>query len=432
MIQRILRSCLLVVVLAAPGAAWADDSSANDSSTNKGGPARFSTADIQSIRNQMHGLVDQKQAAGIVTLIVQNGKTIDFDAYGVADAETKEPMRKDAVMAIASMTKPITGVALMILHEQGKWALDDPIAKHIPEFKDLQVMSGNGKTVAPNHPPTMRELVSHNAGFTYGFFGTSEVDKLYVQAGVLDANSNLKTMIGKLAKIPLKHQPGTVWEYSASVDIQGYIIEKLSGMPYDAFVRERVLKPLKMKDTDFAVFGEARKRLAYTHVATKTGELKIALPPGGRTEVAKKVPGLPSPGGALYSTAQDYARFCQMLLNGGTLDGARILKPESVRLMHTNLLPKDVFVTIAGTSNGTGFGVDFAISPGQSAPNEPLPAASYYWSGIFGTYFWIDPTNNLYVVGMIQRAFLPAEDPSYDPVFVRNAAAKAIYTALAD
>ena len=427
--RRPLWLCLLTSLLVAPVALGAD------SPEQKTAHATFSAADVANIRKQMHALVDEKHAApGIVTLIVQGGRTVDLDAYGFADAEKRTPMRPDAVMAIASMTKPVTGVAMMMLYEQGQWSLDEPVAKFVPELGDLKVMTADGKRVPPKHAPTMRELMSHNAGFTYGFFGDSAVDKLYQQANVLDADTSLKTAIGKIAKLPLKHQPGSTWEYSVSVDVQGYIVEKLSGMPYDVFVRERILKPLKLNDTDFAVFGAARERLAYPHMPGKNGGWTVSLPPGGRAAFANKVPGLPSPGGALFSTAADYARFCQMLLNGGTIDGVRLLKPETVRLMHRNALPKGVHVAIqANDLPGTGFGLDFAVVEDAASSHEPVPNGTFYWSGIYGTYFWIDPVNDLIVVGMIQRAWSPSGgDASYDPVFVRNEAAKAIYSALKD
>jgi CubicO group peptidase (beta-lactamase class C family) len=398
------------------------------------GNATFTKADVDSIRKQMHALVDEKHAApGMVTLIIQKGKTVELDVYGLADVETRAPMRADSVMSIASMTKPVTGVAMMILHEQGKWQLDDPVAKFIPEFKDLKVMDASGGLVPPVHAPTMRELMSHSGGFTYGFFGNSEVDQLYQKANVLDSDTSLKAAVDKISRLPLKHQPGTAWEYSVSVDIQGYIVEKLSGMPYDVFLREHIFKPLELKDTDFAVLGAARSRMAFTHNWDKPGQWKIALPPGGRDAIAAKVPGLPSPGGGIYSTALDYARFCQMLLSGGTLDGVRVLKPETVRLMHENMLPPGVHVAI-GTNDlkGTMFGLDFAVVK-ASGPGEPVPPGTYYWSGIYGTYFWIDPANELIVVGMLQRDWSPVGgDPTYDPVFARNEAAKIIYAALED
>jgi CubicO group peptidase (beta-lactamase class C family) len=412
-----------LLILAVPCVAGADHGH---------GPA-LPPAAIAEINAQMHQrVVEERHAPGIVTLIAQHGRRLDLDAYGVADVETRAPMRADAVVAVASMTKPVTGVAMMMLYEQGRWRLDDPVAKFIPEFADLKVLQNDGKLVPPVHAPTMRELMSHSAGFTYGIFGDTPVDKMYLQANVLDPDSSLKTMIGKLAHLPLKHQPGTHWEYSVSVDIQGYILERLSGMPYDAFVRERILKPLHMKDSDFAVLGAARERLAYSHRPGPNGALVLALPPGGRAAVAKQIPGLPSPGGGLYSTAPDYARFCQMLLNGGVLDGVRLLKPETVALMHRNVLPPGVFAEVSNVKGGTGFGLDVAIAPSPEESGEPLPAGSYYWLGIQGTYFWIDPGNDLVVVGTMQRAWVPGVDPpsAYEPFYARSVAVRAVYAKL--
>lgn len=420
--------CLLLSLVVMPVALWAD------STTQKTRHPTFSAADVASINKQMHALVDEKSAAtGIVTLIMQGGKQIDLDAYGVADVERHTPMRTNSVMSIASMTKPVTGVALMMLYEQGKWSLDDPIAKFIPELKDLKVMRSDGTLVPPHHAPTMRELMSHSAGFTYGEFGDSAVDKLVKQANVLDSNSTLKAAMGKIAKLPLKHQPGTQWEYSISVDIQGYIIEKLSGVPYDVYVREHIIKPLKLKDTDFAVLSAARERIAYIHSRDKNGAFAIQLWGGKREDFASKIPSLPMPGGGLFSSAEDYARFCQMLLNGGTIDGVRILKPETVRLMHQNVLPKGLHVAIGSNDlRGTGFGLDFAVVEDAVGGGEPVPNGTYYWSGIHGTYFWIDPRNDIVVVGMIQRDYSPATDRTFDPVYVRNEAGKIIYAALND
>jgi CubicO group peptidase (beta-lactamase class C family) len=391
------------------------------------GPGHFTPTGIASIRQQTHDLVDRKDAAGIVTLILQDGKPVLRDAYGYADTEQKKAMRVDSVMAVASMTKPITGVAMMMLYEQGKWSLDDPVSKFVPQLANLKVMDAGGRLVPPDHPQTMRELMSHSAGFTYGVFADTPVDRIVRAASLTDPNSSLVGMIGKLSQLPLKHQPGSAWEYSVSVDVQGYIVEKLSGMPYAVFVREKILKPLKMKDSDFAVFGKARERLALPHAPDKAGTLVPYLPQGGRDAVAQGVPRLPSPGGSLYSTAPDYARFCQMIVNGGTLDGVRLLRPETVRLMHRNALPPGVTVNLAGP--GTTFGLDFAIAGDPSTTQEPWPAGTYYWSGIYGTYFWIDPVNHLIVVGMIQRPWLPGTDASGSLV-ARNAGGKAIYGAL--
>lgn len=388
---------------------------------------RLTPDDVARINRRMHDLVDSHQVAGVVTLIVQDGMRVDLNAYGSADTGLHKPMRTDSIGAVASMTKPITGVAMMMLYEQGKWSLDDPIEKFVPELKNLKIMDESGHLVAESRPATMRELMSHSAGFTYGVFADTAVDRLVRAAQLTDPNSSLPGMIGKLTTLPLKHQPGSAWEYSVSADIQGYIIEVLSGMPYAKFVQQKILTPLQMRDSGFAVTGRARARLALTHAPDKTGNLVPTLPAEGRDAVAKTVPRLPSPGGALYSTVSDYARFCQMIVNGGELDGVRLLKPETVRLMHRNALPPGVFVNLAGP--GTTFGLDFAIAADPSSTKEPWPAGTYYWSGIYGTYFWIDPVNHLIVVGMIQRTWVPGTDAA-GSLIARNAAGEAIYTAL--
>jgi CubicO group peptidase (beta-lactamase class C family) len=384
-------------------------------------------ADVANINRKMHALVDSNQAAGVVTLIVQDGKRMDLDAYGSADTAEHKPMRTDSIGAFASMTKPLTGVAMMMLYEQGKWSLDDPVTKYVPEFKNLKVMDESGHLVPLKHPQTMRELMSHSAGFTYGVFADTPVDTLVRAAQLTDPNSSLPGMIGKLSQLPLKHQPGSAWEYSVSVDVQGYIVEVLSGMPYAKFVQEKILKPLKMRDSGFAVMGKARERLALTHAPDSSGKLVPTLPEGGRDAVAKAVPRLPSPGGSLYSSVTDYARFCQFIVNGGELDGVRLLKPATVRLMHQNALEPGVFVSLAGP--GTTFGLDFAIAGDPSSTKEPWPAGTYYWSGIYGTYFWIDPVNHLVAVGLIQRTWVPGTDAA-GSLIARNTAGAAIYTAL--
>ncbi len=391
-----------------------------------GGAADLDAGDAEAIRDGFRAIVDDGHAAGVVTLVVQHGETVVSDAYGLADMSTGAPMEAGAVMRIASMTKPVTGVAMMMLYEDGLWSFDDPIAKHLPELADLEVMAEGG-LVDPQHAPTMGQLVSHTAGFTYGYFGVSEVDQAYLAANVLDESSSLEIMIGKLAAIPLKHQPGTAWEYSVSADIQGAIVERLSGMPFDAFLRERIFEPLGMVDTDFAVLDEdARGRIAMPHYVAD-GALTVETPPA---PLGESLPGLPSGGGGLWSTAADYARFCQMLLNGGELDGVRLLEPETVALMREDLLPEGARVTFAGP--GTGFGVDFAVAADPAESGEPWPEGTYYWFGIYGTFFWIDPANDLFAIGMIQRAYNPQLDPTYSPMRARNMGRAVVYQALAD
>src|SRR5262245_30176977 len=314
----------------------------------------------------MKAIVDSKQLAGITTVVARHGQIVQQMEYGYADVASQKPMQKDTIFRIYSMTKPITGVAMMMLYEEGKWKPSDPIAKYIPEFKDLKVFAGldaDGKPTfaAPNHAPTMGELMSHTAGFTYGFFGQTPVDKMYQQANVLAAES-LQDFIDRMAKLPLLYQPGEGWVYSVSVDIQGYLVEKLSGKTFPDFLRERVFEPLKMNDTAFFVQESKLPRLATIYQMGANG-----LNPTPRDPNVSTLPKMPSGGGGLYSTTGDYLRFAQMLLNGGELDGVRVLAPSSIDLMRTNHVPDAVKAANKfGIGNyrmqpGMGFGFDFAI-----------------------------------------------------------------------
>ena len=217
----------------------------------------FSSEALKDLDPAMQGIVDTKHLAGVVTLLARHGKVVQHKAYGVQDVASQTPMQLDTIVRVYSMTKPIAGAAMMMLYEEGKWQPSDPIAKHIPEFANLKVFAGmdaNGQPilVAPNHPPTMGELMSHNAGFTYGLFGNSPVDKMYQADNPLDAPS-LQAFIDKVAKMPLLYQPGEKWVYSVSVDIQGYLVQKLSGKTFPDFLRDRIFTPLGMKDTGFMV-----------------------------------------------------------------------------------------------------------------------------------------------------------------------------------
>ncbi|WP_374471211.1 serine hydrolase domain-containing protein [Phenylobacterium sp.] len=350
-----------------------------------------SQAGLDALNREFHGLVDQKKLAGVVTLLARKGKVVHFDAYGAADAATGAPARTDTIWRIASMTKPVTGVAMMILWEEGRWKLDDPVHKHIPEFRDLKVRTPDGRLVPQDHPMTMAELMSHTAGF--------DVSAGYAQAGLSDGD--LQGMIDKLAKLPLAAQPGADWRYGPSVNIQGYLVEKLSGQSLDQFFQTRIFTPLRMADTQFWVAPEKLGRLARVHTYDAQARI-VAADAGMRTATAP--PKFLAGSGGLYSTAEDYWRFAQMLLNGGELDGARILRPETVKLMRTNVLRPGVKVDLYGPSQeGVGFGMDFAIIMDPKAAATPQGKDTYYWGGAFGTWFWIDPTNDLVFVGMIQN-----------------------------
>lgn len=357
----------------------------------------------------MQALVDQRHLAGIVTLVARHGKVVQHKAYGVQDLATGVLMQLDTIARIYSMTKPVTGAAMLMLYDEGKWKPSDPIAKHIPEFANLKVYAGvdaSGAAIleAPVHPPTMGELMSHTAGFTYGNFGNTAVDKMYLASSPLGAPS-LQAFILRMSTLPLLYQPGTRWVYSVSVDIQGYLVEKLSGQTFPEFLRTRIFDPLGMKDTAFFVPAEKMPRLATLYSWDKAAG---ALAPMPRNPDVSRLPGLPSGGGGLYSTAADYFRFAQMLLNGGEIDGIRLLKPSTVELMRTNVLSDQVLNSGSGIgqarfSQAQGFGYDVAVVLDPIGAQRQVGKGSYWWWGIGGTWFWIDPTNDVVMIGIIQR-----------------------------
>jgi CubicO group peptidase (beta-lactamase class C family) len=373
----------------------------------------FDSARLAKLDAYMKSVVAEGRVAGMTTLLARHGKVVSFNTYGKQSLATGQPMSRDAIFRIYSMTKPITGVAMMILFEEGKWRLDDPVTRYIPEFKNLRVMTGtdgNGQPILANasRPPTMREIMSHTAGFGYGLQDEHPVDKLYRERQVLGASS-LKEMVDRTATIPLIYQPGTSWRYSSSVDIQGYIVEKISGQRFGEFLEQRIFRPLKMNDTAFYVPPAKASRLAAVYRGEPGQPIEEAKENFGRPLFTYlEPPRMESGGGGLVATTMDYARFCQMLLNGGELEGARILSPASVELMGTNVIPQNVLVSSNGTSaarfnEAVGFGLDFMVvmDPRRAGSLEGKGAMS--WGGAAGTWFWVDPTNDMFFVGMIQR-----------------------------
>jgi CubicO group peptidase (beta-lactamase class C family) len=390
----------------------------------------MSTERLTRLSAGMKSLVDQGRLAGVVTMVARRGMVIEFEAIGKRDIAANLPMQKDSIFRIYSMTKPITGVAMMMLFEEGKWQLNDPVAKYIPEFADLKVYGtdANGNVVLKDqvHPVTMRELMSHTGGFTYGYFSNTPVDKLQREAEVLNINNTLEEMIKRVAKLPLNAQPGSEWHYSISVDIQGYIVQKLSGMPFEEFLEKRIFKPLNMVDTGFYVPAEKLKRLAEYYSYGKDGRLEVVR--GGLNHDYSAKPALPSGGGGLVSTATDYMRFCQMLLNGGKLDGVRLISPRSVELMRTNILPP----AMQTPGPGAGFGLDFGVYIDAVAAGGYYGKGTYYWGGAAGTWFWIDPTDELIVIGMIQQAAGTGAAAVAGVPDVRGLSHAYVYQAIAD
>jgi CubicO group peptidase (beta-lactamase class C family) len=374
----------------------------------------FDPARLKRLDDYMAGVVAEGRVAGMTTLLARHGRIVEFRIWGKASLATGQPMTPDQIFRIYSMTKPITGVAMMILFEEGKWRLDDPITRYVPEFKNLKVVTGVGPDGAitvedAKRPPTMREIMSHTAGFGYGLADDNPVDRLYRQKRVLGSHG-LQQMIERTAEIPLKFQPGTSWAYSSAVDIQGYVVEKLSGEPLGRFMQEHIFGPLKMKDTAFAVPADKTSRLSavyyYSKLSGRIEEAKALF--GASVQDFTKPPEMELGGGGLVSTTLDYARFCQMILNKGELDGARILSPATVELMGANVIPDDVLVSSNGTTaadfnEAVGFGLDFMVVEDPRKAGLLEGAGTLSWGGAAGTWFWIDPANDVIFVGMIQR-----------------------------
>lgn len=387
-------------------------SAAIDLSPVKPESVGFSSPRLERLHELMQQVVDFKQIPGIVTILARHGKIVDYRAYGMRDMANGTPMTKDTIFRDFSMTKPVTGVAMMILFEQGKWLPTDPVAKYIPEFAHLKVFKGldsDGKMIVedPIHPPTMYELMSHSAGFTYGLFGNTPVDKMYQSEGVMQSKT-LQDMIDKLAKIPLAYQPGTRWVYSLSMDIQGYIVERLSGMSLPDFMAQNIFRPLGMRDAGFFVPADKRNRFVTLYRTNDKGEVIADATGGGLAGGYTEQPTMPSGGGGLVSTAEDYYRLAQMLGNRGELGGVRILSPASVRLMSSNhlapnLLTGEFGIGLQTMRPGFGYGYDCAVEFDPPKANLPDGDGTFLWDGAAGTWFWVDPANDIVFVGMIQR-----------------------------
>lgn len=352
--------------------------------------------------------VDLGELPGAVIVIARNGKIAYEKAIGYQDKEEKIPMKPEAIFRIASMSKPITSVAVMMLAEEGKIDIAAPVSKYLAEFKDLKVGAEPAQ-----RPMTVQDLLRHTSGLAYQFFiEDPSVKKAYEEAKVFSFDESLAEMVTKLGKLPLAHQPGTAWEYGMSTDVLGRIVEVASGMPFDQFVQERITTPLKLAATGFSVGQSEAGYLAQPQVDSATGKRPTMI-----VDNLSSKPKWLSGGGGMVSTAGDYARFCQMLLNGGELNGVRLLSPKTVALMTSDHLPPGVkynasFIALlqdqAPTPEmGEGFGLGFLVR--KDAGHNPLPGSvgDFSWSGAHGTYFWVDPREKLTATLMVQNAFDP-------------------------
>ena len=351
----------------------------------------------------MQAMVDEGKLAGIVTMLARHGKVVFTDAVGKLDVNKSDPAELDSIFSIFSMTKPVVGIAMMMLHEEGKWQLNDPVSKYIPAFADLQVYTGedtNGNLQLEeiDRRITMRDLMKHTAGLGYSLDQRHPVTRMVIENGVRDTNAPLQTMIDRLVQIPLVAQPGTMWYYSIGVDVQGYLVEQLSGQPLAEFLEERIFEPLGMVDTGFYVPPDEMHRVGARHSRSDG----VLTAPEGGAEALTSPPTGPSGGGGLYGTVPDYLRFAQMLLNDGELNGVRLVAPRSIELMRANHLTDVEQATYQ--RRGQGWGLDFSVVIDSAESGESWSTGSYYWIGIAGTWFWVDPELDLTFVGMIQHS----------------------------
>src|SRR5262245_55748532 len=358
---------------------------------------------IHKAREAVRVLIEKKEMAGAIVAVACKGKVVLFEAFGESEAGSGKAMRTDAIVRIYSMTKPITTVAAMILVDEGKLSLDDPVSKYLPEFKALRVHTGKGdETVEARREVTVRDLTRHTSGLTYGVFGNSPVDQLYKKAGVLARGDSLQDLITKLGKVPLMYQPGTGWQDSVSTVVLGRVVEVVSGQGLDVFFAERIFKPLDMKDSGFIVPKDKLSRFAANHGFDTKGK-KLTVTETAEKSGYTRPPRMLSGGGGGVSTARDYLRFCQMLLNGGELDGVRLLKKATVAEMTRNQLSEEAMKAKNGGNAEVGEG--FGLRVGKDAPAASRTVGEYYWGGAASTHFWISPRQELAVVALEQ--FMP-------------------------
>ena len=363
----------------------------------------LSSQRLRRIDALMQNYVDQQKLAGVITLVARHGKIAHWQCIGKLDVEANLPMQENTIFRIASMTKPITSVAALMLYEEGHFQLDDPVARFIPEVAGMKVCREETATelqlVEQERPMTMRDLFLHTSGLPFASPAGSPIDVLYHQADLTPADRSLRKMVQALVRLPLACQPGSVWRYGLSHDLLGYLVEVIGGMPFDAFLEQHIFTPLGMRDTGFYVPAEKHERLATVYGPADGGGLvRVDTPRVNRyTQPRRLLDG----GGGLVSTATDYLRFAQMLLNGGELDGTRLLSRKTVELMTRNHLPPSLLPYRLGAAQldylaqGHGFGLGVRVMMDVAQSGVLGSEGEYGWAGSATTVVWIDPKEEM-------------------------------------
>lgn len=380
----------------------------------------MSSERLANLKRHFQGLLEEERTGGFQILISRHGKVVMFENLGMADVEENIPISEDTLFRIFSMTKPVMGVAMMMLYEEGFYSLADPLSKYIPEFAALKVYTGQddeGNMILEDmdREPTIQDLLQHTAGFTYGVLGDTPVDKLYSEKNIGSDQDTLQGLIDKLAESPLLFQPGSRWNYSIAVDVQGYLIEKWTGRELGAFLKERLFDPLGMDQTMAWVPSDKAALLANIYSHDESGARTVFV--GPLADRFLHPPAAFSGGAQLISTSNDYWRFCQMLLNSGEFNGKRFLSPGTVEMMTMDRLHEP-----AEFKSGQGFGFNFAVITDASQSDFPTSNGEYYWGGLASTIFWVDPREDIIAIMLTQylpNQNLPRRGESYTDLMHR-------------
>ncbi|GAA5507597.1 serine hydrolase domain-containing protein [Novipirellula caenicola] len=356
---------------------------------------------LAKVDEAMQESIDDNRIPGGIVMIARHGKIVMHQAYGKMDLEADKPMKPDTIVRIYSMSKAITTAAALMLYEDGKLDINDPVSKYLPELKNVQVAS-DGETHPATQTMTIADLMRHTAGYTYGRSGNSLHDEAFKELDMLQRDDSLETMQTKLAKLPLVFEPGTDWQYGISIDVLGRVVEVVSGDSLGDFLRNRIFDPLGMKDTGFFVPADKVNRFAANYNTDGKGELTLGDAPAESPYL--KAPAFESGGGGLVSTAEDYMRFLLMIAGGGEFDGTRLLKPETVAMMTTNQVPESVGWIKFGKEvrGGVGFGFGFSVRESMSDWDPDGRVGEYGWGGAASTHYWVSPKDELVVITLEQ------------------------------